>query len=156
MSRYPAAIARITIMNETITVLLDLTLGCLLGAMIFFPSVVAPTVFKVLSGADAGKFLRRLFVGYYTYLIIASGIGALLLFRDPIAAAAIGAITISTLWVKQILMPKLNAWRDAELEGDEEAKVKFAKGHHLSVIINVTQMLVLIAVIIARGAGYIA
>ncbi|MEM6901850.1 MAG: DUF4149 domain-containing protein [Pseudomonadota bacterium] len=143
-------------MTETITVLLDLTLGCLLGAMIFFPSVVAPTVFKVLSGADAGKFLRRLFVGYYTYLIVASGIGAILLFRDPVAALAIGAITLSTLWVKQILMPKLNAWRDAELDGDDAAKVKFAQGHRLSVIINVIQMLVLIAVMISRGAGYVA
>lgn len=143
-------------MNETITVLLDLTLGTLLGAMIFFPSVVAPTVFKTLSGADAGKFLRRLFVGYYTYLIIASAIGAALLFRDPIAAAAIGAITVSTLWVKYSLMPKLNAWRDAELEGDEVAKVKFHKGHQLSVIINVIQMLVLIGVMIARGMGAVA
>ena len=50
--------------------LFHLAVGCLLGGMVFFPSVVAPRVFRVLEPDDAGRFLRALFPAYYLYLII--------------------------------------------------------------------------------------
>ncbi|MEE3110181.1 MAG: DUF4149 domain-containing protein, partial [Pseudomonadota bacterium] len=36
-----------------------------LGGLLFFPAVVAPTVFKSLPEAEAGHFLRALFPRYY-------------------------------------------------------------------------------------------
>ena len=138
------------------SVVLDLVLACLLGGMVFFPIVVAPTVFKVLSGEDASKFLRRMFIGYYRYIIIGSMLAAGLLVRDPPAAAAMVAIAASTAYVLFAYMPKLNQWRDAELAGDAEAGQKFATGHRVTVILNMIQMLVILGILIARGLGYIA
>ena len=43
-----------------------------LGGLLFFPAVVAPTVFKSLPEAEAGHFLRALFPRFYLFLIIGS------------------------------------------------------------------------------------
>ena len=50
----------------------------LLGAMLFFPSVVAPVVFTSLPEAQAGAFLRSMFPRYYAFMIALSLIAALL------------------------------------------------------------------------------
>ncbi|MEL7040730.1 MAG: DUF4149 domain-containing protein [Pseudomonadota bacterium] len=112
----------------------------LLGGMVFFPSVVAPTVFKSLSAEDAGAFLRRLFPTYYVFIIATSLLGAAALFSRPALAITLALIAASTLAVRQILVPKINAWRDQELAGDAAAKRHFALGHRASVIINFAQM----------------
>ncbi len=128
----------------------DLVLAALFGGMVFFPAVVAPLVFKVLDEAQAGRFLRALFPGYYAYIIALSLIAAPLSFGRPIAVVVLVAIAGSTVLVRQVLMPKLNAWRDAELAGDEQAGERFQSGHKLSVMINVAQMIALAGVIAVR------
>ncbi|MEM1261672.1 MAG: DUF4149 domain-containing protein [Pseudomonadota bacterium] len=120
----------------------------LLGSMVFFPAVVAPTVFKALPPEHAGRFLRQLFPRYYTFIIVASSVAAVLHWRVPIEAGVLAAVALSTLWVRQSLVPKVNAWRDLELAGDKQAGKQFARGHRLSVAINMLQMLLLIAVAI--------
>lgn len=119
--------------------------AALLGAMIFFPAVVAPTVFKVLEPDAASRFLRTLFPAYYQFIIVVAGllvgVGAIL--SLPIALLAL-AITLSTLWVRQILVPRINGWRDQEMDGDTQAAAKFKYGHRLSVLINLVQMAALI------------
>ncbi|MEO0393020.1 MAG: DUF4149 domain-containing protein [Pseudomonadota bacterium] len=137
-------------------VILDLVLACLLGGMMFFPIVVAPTVFKVLDGAQASAFLRRMFVGYYRYVMIGSALAAGLLYQDWLAALAMAAVAASTAYVLFVYMPKLNAWSDAELAGDEAAKAKFAAGHRATVILNAVQMLIIIGIVIGRGLGLLA
>ena len=61
----------------------------LLGAMLFFPSVVAPVVFTSLPEAQAGAFLRSMFPRYYAFMIALSLIAALLFLvcRFPSRAA---------------------------------------------------------------------
>ena len=44
--------------------------ACLLGGMLFFPSVVAPVVFKALPEEQAGAFLRAMFPRYYSFIIL--------------------------------------------------------------------------------------
>ena len=116
------------------------TTAALFGAMVFFPSVVAPMVFRTLDPESAGKFLRALFPGYYVFMIVASALAAIGLYQSPLLALIMAAIAISTLAVRQLLVPKINAWRDAELAGDEAAAAKFNAGHRLSVIINLIQL----------------
>ena len=116
----------------------------LLGGMIFFPSVVAPTVFKSLDQDSAGQFLRRLFPTYYSFIIVTSLIGGALLLSKPILAAALFITAASTLLVRQVLVPKINAWRDRELAGDEAAAALFNAGHRASVIINLVQLAAII------------
>ena len=55
-------------------------------------------------------------------------------------------VVVSTLWVKQSLLPKINAARDAELAGDASAGASFNSMHRLSVIINMVQLLALLAI----------
>ena len=116
----------------------------LLGGMIFFPSVVDPIGVKSLDQDSAGQFLRRLFPAYYVFVIVTSLIGGGLLYSKPILAAALLTVAASTLLVRQVLVPKINTWRDRELAGDEAAAALFNAGHRASVIINLAQLAVIL------------
>ena len=92
------------------------TVAATLGAMLFFAAGVAPTVFQALPKEHAGTFLRRLFPRYCLALIIGSGLAGILYLQSQLWAGGICLIiTLSTLWVRQYLVPRINALRDAEL-----------------------------------------
>lgn len=116
-----------------------------LGAMLFFAVGVAPTVFQALPIAEAGLFLRALFPRYYLALIVGSGLaGGLWISSAPLAAAVCWLIALSTLWIRQSLVPRINQLRDADLAGDAAAGKRFATLHRVSVIINMVQLLALV------------
>ena len=118
--------------------------------MIFFPSVVAPQVFRTLDPVSAGAFLRRLFPWYYGYMIATSSVGAIAgIFVAPALAAALFGIMVTTIPIRQVLTPQLNRWRDAELEhGDLKAGQNFKFWHRVSVIINLMQLIIILSVLI--------
>jgi membrane associated rhomboid family serine protease len=123
----------------------------LLGAMLFFPSVVAPVVFTSLPDAQAGAFLRSMFPRYYSFMIALSLIATLLFLVANDEAAYRAAVVclfvgVSTLWVRQWLLPRINAARDAQLAGDTEAGRRFDRDHKLSVGINLLQLALLAGV----------
>jgi hypothetical protein len=120
-----------------------------LGAMLFFAVGVAPTVFQALPIEQAGLFLRRLFPRYYLALILGSVVaGCLWISSAPLAAAVCLLIALSTLWIRQRLVPRINQLRDAELTGDAAAGARFATLHRISVIINMIQLLALFALLL--------
>ena len=120
-----------------------------LGAMLFFAIGVAPIVFQALPAEQAGLFLRKLFPRYYLSLIIGSTAGgALWLAIQPLAAGVCLLIALSTLWIRQWLVPRINALRDRELSGDVSAGEEFARLHRLSVVINMVQLLALLGILI--------
>ena len=55
-------------------------------------------------------------------------------------------VGVSTLWVRQWLLPRINAARDAQLAGDAEAVRRFDRDHKLSVGINLLQLALLAGV----------
>ena len=121
----------------------------LLGAMLFFPSVVAPVVFTSLPEAQAGAFLRSMFPRYYAFMIALSLIAALLFLvvsdESAYQAATVCLfVGLSTLWVRQWLLSRINAARDAQLAGDTEAGRRFDRDHKLSVGINLLQLFLLV------------
>jgi len=119
------------------------------GAMLFFAVGVAPTVFQALPAEQAGLFLRKLFPRYYLSLIIGSMTAGLLwLGTQPLASGVCLLITVSTLWIRQWLVPHINALRDRELSGDVSAGKQFARLHRLSVAINMLQLLALLGILI--------
>lgn len=119
-----------------------------LGAMLFFAIGVAPTVFQALPAEQAGLFLRKLFPRYYLSLIIGSTAGGLLwLGTQPLASGVCLLIAVSTLWIRQWLVPRINALRDRELSGDVSAGEEFARLHRLSVTINLLQLLALLGML---------
>ncbi len=125
----------------------------LLGSMVFFAVVVAPTVFRTLEVNDAGRFLRALFPRYYSWGLAVSGIGLLAAFWvGSFYIASLVAVVALFLYARQVLMPKINEARDAELEGDMVAKRQFASLHRQSVIVNGVQMLVLLATCVQIAA----
>ena len=117
--------------------------------MLFFAVGVAPTVFQALPIEEAGLFLRKLFPRYYLALIVGSGVaGGLWISSAPLAAAVCWLIALSTLWIRQSLVPRINQLRDAELAGDAAAGARFAMLHRVSVIINMVQLLALVALLL--------
>ncbi|WP_439576395.1 DUF4149 domain-containing protein [Elioraea sp.] len=125
----------------------------LLGGMVFFAFVVAPTVFRALEAKAAGAFLRRLFPVYYVWGTGMAGAAAIALV--PVAweaAIVLATVTAGFVFAHQALMPRINAYRDAELAGDASAKRPFTRLHALSVAINLAQML-LVALVLVGFAG---
>jgi membrane protein implicated in regulation of membrane protease activity len=123
----------------------------LLGAMLFFPAVVAPVVFTSLPEAQAGAFLRSMFPRYYAFMIALSLIAALLFLAVSDESAYQAAIVcvfvgVSTLWVRQWLLPRINTARDAQLAGDIKAGRRFDREHKLSVGINLLQLVLLVGI----------
>ena len=129
--------------------------ACLLGGMLFFPSVVAPVVFKALPQEQAGAFLRAMFPRYYSFIILL-GVAACVSYAlaesgsgGSVLSPTVGItalVVVSTLWVKQSLLPKINTARDAELAGEASAGASFSTMHRLSVAINMVQLIALVAI----------
>ena len=125
----------------------------LLGGMLFFPIVVAPIVFTSLPELEAGQFLRSMFPRYYLFMIFFSAF-AFGLYQSAagseanIAATVCLLVALSTLWVRQSLVPRINDARDAQLAGDTDAAAKFDRGHKVSVVINMLQLVALVAILL--------
>jgi len=125
----------------------------LFGGMVFFAACIAPLVFARLPPEHAGRFIRQVFPVYYLYVLgsAAAASVALLPLRLP-DAAVLAAVALITLWLRQVLMPRLNALSDAAQRGDTAAKRAFGVGHRVSVGVNLLQMLAAAAVL----AGFAA
>ena len=116
-----------------------------LGMMIFFSFVLAPMVFKILDAENAGKFVRKIFPYYYFVNLIFLSIAVILF----IIISSLGSsfyitlsLAISFIFAQFILMPIINKFKD----NNEEKKFKYA--HGTSVLINFTQMIGLIYLLI--------
>ena len=116
--------------------LLILITAAILSFMIFFPAVVATSVFKVLDEKASSKFLRIFFPKYYLFGFILSCLGLLtsILKQDKISLFFFIFISLSFIFSKQILMPMINKAKD------ESKEIKFNKLHKLSVFINLLQI----------------
>ena len=117
--------------------LLILITAAILSFMIFFPAVVATSVFKVLDEKASSKFLRIFFPKYYLFGFILSCLGLLtsILKQDKISLLFFIFISLSFIFSKQILMPMINKAKD------ESKEIKFNKLHKLSVFINLLQII---------------
>ena len=62
--------------------LIILIIGMILGFMIFFPIVVAPSVFKNFNEKQSSLFLRSFFPKYYLFGIIISLIGLIVSYLE--------------------------------------------------------------------------
>jgi len=126
-----------------------LAAALLFGGMAFFAAVLAPLIFTALPADAAGRFVRRVFPAYYLWVIASAAVGAaaLLPVRPP-DALGLGLVAASTIWLRQGLMPRINAMSDAAQAGDAAAKAGFARAHRLSVLVNVAQMLAALVVLL--------
>ena len=133
-------------MEANLTILI---FGMLLGFMIFFPTVVAPSIFKNLNEKQSSLFLRSFFPKYYLFGIIISLIGiiASYLENDLIIISSFVFIFLGFLFSRQYLTPLINKAKDEINKSKDLSKVKFEKLHQFSVLINILQIVICIIIV---------
>ena len=117
----------------------------ILGAMIFFSFVVAPTTFKLLDEKNSRKFIRGIFPFYYLLNLILSFIAGVLFFlKQNLSIEFLLMTSICILFAISnfILMPMINKFRDS----NEDKKFKIS--HFISVIINFIQLIFLVVILL--------
>ena len=119
--------------------------------MLFFSLSIARNVHSTLGPDNAGKLLRVLFPKYFFWGLILSLVGAVALYLSGELLKSLTLMIIAVLAGISIfiLVPKINKSRDLMLEGKEIAKKTFSSLHALSVSVNVIQLVLLLAVLIA-------
>ena len=124
-----------------------LLISTLFGGMMLYSFGFAPLVFSTLPAEDAGRFIRAAFPWYYLFVITTAGLGgAVLLLSNYRSGMLALAISAAAIYARQILMPQINAVRDAQSQGDTAAKRRFGHLHGISVALNFVQMI---------GAAYV-
>jgi hypothetical protein len=124
----------------------------LLGGMVFFAAICAPVTFTALDAPNAAKHTRAIFPRYYLFVGGLSALGAIALaLPRPAEALMMASIAAVAVGLRQVLMPKMNPWRDAELAGDAAAGQRFAAAHRFSVLVNMLQMALAAVVLYLLG-----
>ena len=123
--------------------------GMILGFMIFFPMVVAPSVFKNFNEKQSSVFLRSFFPKYYLFGITITLIGIFIsaLEKDFIIIFSFSLIFLGFLFSRQYLTPLINKAKDEIIKSDDLSKVKFERLHRFSVIINILQIFICIIIL---------
>ena len=116
--------------------MLILITAAILSFMIFFPVVVATSVFKVLDEKQSSKFLRIFFPKYYLFGFVLSLTGLIIAIFDKnnMSLIIFLLIIIGFLFSRQFLMPIINKAKDNNNEK------KFNILHRVSVLINFIQI----------------
>lgn len=103
----------------------------LFGGMSLYSFGFAALLFTALPPKTAGEVLRRAFPWFYVFVIATSAAAALFWWpRDAVFAAVMAAVAITTVPVRQVLMPAINRATDA---GQRQ---RFKWLHGLSVVVT--------------------
>ncbi len=112
------------------------------GVIIFFSSVIAPTIFSSVDEKNAGLFLRAFFPKYYIFGIV---LGLLALLSAITLESALNtlefsmiAVMLAMFVISRLMIPAINKARDM----GEAAKKKFNQLHLVSVILNFLALIV--------------
>ena len=130
-------------MPEYLLILIKFLIPFLLGGLIFFSALVAPNVFSSLDEKNARVFLRGIFPKLYLYSgILSLGISLILFFINSFLSFIFFMITLGYFYSRQFLMIKINE------ASDQKNQMEFKKLHRFSVLIFVTQILLMIIIFI--------
>lgn len=125
-------------MIEPVALLLCATL---FGGMALYSFGFAAFVFRTQAPDVAGRMLRQAFPPYYLFVTGCAALAALVLVAvAPVPAAVMAAVALATVYARQILMPQINAARDAQLAGDATAARRFGWLHGASVALQLLQL----------------
>ena len=122
--------------------LLAILHAAIAGFMIFFTAVVPQAAFKTLSAQAVGAFLRVLFPRLFLFGLVLS----LAASGAAMAAGAGWQLTVSVLIAAGfainifLLTPRINAYRDRDLDGDMAARRMFGLLHLASVSVFLAQL----------------
>ena len=112
-----------------------LSTALLFGGMTLYSFGFAAFLFTALPAKVAGEALRRAFPWFYVFVIVTAALAALLwLQRDAVFAAVMAAVALTTVPVRQLLMPAINRATDA---GQRQ---RFKWLHGLSVVVTLAHI----------------
>ena len=128
-------------MPEYLFIFVKFLIPFLLGSLIFFSALVAPNVFKSLDEKNARLFIRSIFPKLYIYSgILSLLISLALLFINSFLSFIFFMITLGYFYSRQFLMVKINN------ASDQKNEKEFKKLHRFSVLIFITQILLMILI----------
>lgn len=114
-----------------------LTTAFLFGGMMLYSFGFAALLFSVLPKQTAGATLRQAFPLFYVFVMATAAVAALAwLSHDITAALVMAGIVVTTIPVRQLLMPAINRATDA---GHRQ---RFKWLHGLSVLITIGHIVV--------------
>ncbi len=86
----------------------------LFGGMVLYSFGFAAFVFNTLPVETAGRLIRRAFPWFYVFVLVTAAVaGAFAVAGDPVSAAILAGIAVTTLFARQVLMPAINRATDA-------------------------------------------
>ncbi len=132
---------------------LTLVYSLIIGFMIFFMSVVTPSVFKTLDEKNSRNFLRFIFPRMFLYGFILSFVALLLsiYIRDQFLIIISVSVSILFLINTYFVTPKINFHRDQFNDGIKESEKVFKRYHLISVVIFLIQLISSISAIIVNN-----
>lgn len=90
-----------------------LSTALLFGGMALYSFGFAAFLFSALPAPMAGATLRRAFPWFYVFVLVVATLAAVLWWpHDAVAAAAMAAVALTTLPLRQLLMPAINRATD--------------------------------------------
>ena len=135
---------------------LNFLLAVLTGSMIFFMAVVSPSVFITLSTNASSKFLKTIFPRMFLFGFIIAFLSLILSYVSGNILNSILLIIVAMSFIinRNYLTPKINDFRDKELEGDKKASSSFKYMHLLSVLLFILNFIILIGIVINNYFNY--
>ena len=129
---------------------LNFLVTILIGSMIFFMAVVSPSVFATLSTNASSKFLRTIFPRMFLFGFIIALLSLILSYisGNNLNSILLVIVAVSFIINRNYLTPKINNFRDKELEGDDKASSNFKYMHLLSVLLFILNFIILVSIII--------
>ena len=122
-----------------------LCVASLFGGMLLFAGGFGTLAFKLLDKATARSLIRNTFPYFYLYVLVNSGLAAVLsLFVSKISFVLLALIFVTTIPNRQFLMPAINN------AADTGNKKRWGMLHGLSVIITLAHM-----VLAGAALGYL-
>ena len=128
----------------------------LIGSMIFFMAVVSPSVFATLSTNASSKFLRTIFPRMFLFGLLIALLSLILSYISgkDLNSILLVIVAVSFIINRNYLTPKINNFRDKELEGDEKASSNFKYMHLLSVLLFLLNFIILVSIVIINYFNY--
>ena len=121
----------------------------LFGSMISFMILISPIVFTVLSANDAKNFLRKFFPRLFIFGMILSSLLLVFTLRElDLFNQKLSAIIFLGFFINLFFItPKVNKYRDLEMNKVKNAKKIFSILHSVSVCIFVIQLILSLVII---------
>ena len=135
---------------------LNFLLAVLIGSMTLFMAVVSPSIFATLSTNASSKLLRTIFPRMFLFGFIIAILSLILCYISGNILNSILLITVAMSFIinRNYLTPKINDFRDKELEGDKKASSSFKYMHLLSVLLFILNFIILIGIVINNYFNY--